>query len=124
MSQRTPNGSSYLTECRHHQAVSGRGFAGCSDDWDAAEGDASELLTLASRVHDVIIVEQTREGFDELGWDVAETCAVSSGTPTLVVPFEGTFPPIGQRVLVAWNGSHQAAAAVHGALPLFTAHNI
>ena len=57
-------------------------------------------------------------GFDETGWDVAETCAVSSGTPTLVVPFEGLFPSVGERVLVAWNGSEQAAAAVHAAMPL------
>ena len=86
--------------------------------WDSGEGNASELLTLAGRLHDLLIVEQTHEGFDEFGWDVAETCAVSSGTPTLVIPFEGTFPSIGRRVLVAWNGSRQAAAAVHGALPL------
>ncbi len=102
-------------EQRFRNALTVNGVAG---DWDVGEGAASELLPLAGRVHDLIVVEQTHEGFDESGWDVAETCAVSSGTPTLVVPFEGSFPSTGQRVLVAWNGSRQAAAALHGALPL------
>ena len=87
-------------------------------DWDTAEGNASEILMLAGRVHDVIVVKQTQEGVDEPGWDVPEACAVSSGTPTLVVPSEGSFPSSGERLLIAWNGSQQAAAAVHGAMPL------
>jgi nucleotide-binding universal stress UspA family protein len=102
-------------EQRFRQALRENGADG---DWDWGEGDASELLTLAGRVHDALVVEQTRHGFDEPGWDIAETCAVSSGTPTIVIPSEGTFPSIGQRILVAWNGSRQAAAALHGALPL------
>jgi nucleotide-binding universal stress UspA family protein len=100
---------------RFRDALTANGVDG---DWDVGEGNASELLTLAGRVHDLIIVEQTHEGFDEPGWDVAETCAVSSGTPTLVVPFEGSFPSVGKRILVAWNGSRQASAAIHAALPL------
>ena len=102
-------------EQRFRQALKANGVDG---DWDTGEGDASEILMLAGRVHDLIVVEQRHEGFDETGWDVAETCAVSSGTPTLVVPFEGLFPSVGERVLVAWNGSEQAAAAVHAAIPL------
>jgi nucleotide-binding universal stress UspA family protein len=102
-------------EQRFRQALKANGVDG---DWDMGEGDASEILMLAGRVHDLIVVEQRREGSDEPGWDVAETCAVSSGTPTLVVPFEGSFLSVGERVLIAWNGSQQAAAAVHGAMPL------
>jgi nucleotide-binding universal stress UspA family protein len=102
-------------EQRFRQALKESGVDG---DWDTAEGDASAILMLAGRVHDLIVVGQRREGSDEPGWDVAETCAVSSGTPTLVVPCEGSFPALGERVLIAWNGSRQAAAAVHGAMPL------
>jgi len=102
-------------EQRFREALKASGVDG---DWDTAEGNASEILMLAARVHDVIVVKQTQEGVDEPGSDVPEACAVSSGTPTLVVPFEGSFPSIGERALVAWNGSQQAAAAVHGAMPL------
>jgi len=93
---------------------------GVDGEWDYGEGAASELVTFASRVHDVTIVEQTSEVSDEPGWDIAETCAVSSGTPVLVIPCEGSFPSIGKRILVAWNESRQAAAAIHGALPLIS----
>ena len=103
------------TERRFRDALNANRLDG---DWDAAEGNPSEILMLAGRVHDVIVVKQTQEGVDEPGWDVPEACAVSSGTPTLVVPFEGSFPSIGERLLIAWNGSQQAAAAVHGAMPL------
>ena len=102
-------------EQRFRQALKANGVDG---DWDTGEGDASEIVMLAGRVHDLIVVQQRHEGFDEAGWDVVETCAVSSGTPTLVIPFEGSFPSVGERVLVAWNGSEQAAAAAHGAMPL------
>jgi nucleotide-binding universal stress UspA family protein len=93
---------------------------GVSGDWDHGEGAASDLVTLAARVHDIAIVEQTDETSDEPGWDVAETCAVSSGTPTLVIPCKGSFPVIGKRILLAWNGSRQAATAMHAALPLIS----
>ncbi len=102
-------------EERFRKALDENGIAG---DWDIGEGDASELLMVAGRVHDLIIVEQTHEGFEEPGWDVAESCAVSSGTPTLIIPWEGSFPAIGKHILIAWNGSREAAAAVHAALPL------
>jgi nucleotide-binding universal stress UspA family protein len=103
------------TERRFRDALNANRLDG---DWDAAEGNASEILMLAGRVHDVIVVKQTQEGVDEPGWYVPEACAVSSGSPTLVMPFEGSFPSIGERLLIAWNGSQQAAAAVHGAMPL------
>ena len=87
-------------EQRFREALKANGVDG---DWDTAEGNASEILMLAARVHDVIVVKQTQEGVDEPGWDVPEACAVSSGTPTLVVPFEGSFPSIGERAVVDWN---------------------
>ena len=76
------------TERRFRDALNATRLDG---DWDAAEGNASEILMLAGRVHDVIVVKQTQEGVDEPGWDVPEACAVSSGSPTLVMPFRRLF---------------------------------
>ena len=87
-------------------------------DWKAGEGAASELLTWASRYHDLIVVEQTDRRTDELGWDAEEQCVLASGRPTLIVPHQGRFPTVGRRILIAWNGSREAARAIHGALPL------
>lgn len=86
-------------------------------DWQVAEGDAAEVLGLVARYHDLTIVEQTDLVADEIGFDVPETCVLSSGRPVLIVPYAGHFDHIGRSIVVAWNGSRQAAAALHGALP-------
>lgn len=86
-------------------------------DWQVAEGDAAEVLSMAARYHDLTIVEQTDLVSDEIGFDVPETCALSSGRPVLIVPNTGRFERVGRSIVVAWNGSRQAAAALHGALP-------
>ncbi len=86
-------------------------------DWQVAEGDAAEVLGVAARYHDLTIVEQTDLVADEIGFDVPETCVLSSGRPVLIVPYGGQFDQVGRSIVVAWNGSRQAAAALHGALP-------
>jgi hypothetical protein len=86
-------------------------------DWQVAEGDAAEVLGVAARYHDLTIVEQTDLVSDEIGFDVPETCVLSSGRPVLIVPNTGRFDQVGRSIVVAWNGSRQAAAALHGALP-------
>lgn len=47
-----------------------------------------------------------------------ESAIMSSGTPALVVPYAWQAGNIGNRVLVAWNASMEAARAVHNALPM------
>lgn len=47
-----------------------------------------------------------------------ETVILDSGKPTLVVPVEMRSATVGRRIVVAWNGSPQAARALAGALPL------
>jgi hypothetical protein len=53
-------------------------------DWQVAEGDAAEVLGVAARYHDLTVVEQTDLVSDEIGFDVPETCVLSSGRPVLV----------------------------------------
>lgn len=91
--------------------------AGVSCDWQVAEGDAAEILAVAARYHDLTVVEQTDPSADEIGFDVPETCVMASGRPVLVVPNARGFDRVGRSVVVAWNGSREAAAALHGALP-------
>ena len=92
--------------------------AGIVGDWDVAEGNASELLSLAGRCHDLIVVQQSAQGLDDLGTDIAEECAVTSGVPTLIVPNATKSQSFPKRVVVAWNHSRQSAAALRGAMPI------
>jgi len=47
-----------------------------------------------------------------------EELALGVGRPVLVVPRYGTFETVGQRVLIAWNGSREATRAVNDAIPI------
>lgn len=47
-----------------------------------------------------------------------EMVILDSGKPTLVVPVAMRCATVGRRIVVAWNGSPQAARALAGALPL------
>ncbi len=47
-----------------------------------------------------------------------EAIALTTGTPTLVVPHSLPCREVGKRVLVAWNGSRDAAHAIGSAMPL------
>jgi nucleotide-binding universal stress UspA family protein len=87
--------------------------------WQIGEGDAAELLAIAARLQDLVIVGLAEHG--EPGSNVAERMATEVGRPTLIVPSAGPFLDIGKRILVAWNGSAQAASAVLHAKPFLTA---
>ncbi len=92
--------------------------AGVKAEWQVGEGNANELLNLAGRCHDLVVVEQSASGLEGLGTDVVEECAISCGTPTLIVPRSGYRGSVGKRIVIAWNHSRQSAAALRGALPL------
>jgi nucleotide-binding universal stress UspA family protein len=47
-----------------------------------------------------------------------EEVTLNSGRPTLVVPYIGAAATIGERVMVAWNASREAARAIGDAMPL------
>ena len=45
-----------------------------------------------------------------------EEIVLGGGRPVLVIPYAGDFAEVGQRVLVAWNGSREAARTLHDAM--------
>lgn len=90
--------------------------AAVSHDWVTGEGDPADVLIHAARLYDFAIVEQCRAGADLL-WGAATQLALS-GRPTLILPTEWSQAELPKRILVAWNGSAQSAAAVRNAIPL------
>jgi nucleotide-binding universal stress UspA family protein len=87
-------------------------------DWRTGEGDPAQVMTLAARVADLVVVEQQNPQAYDSAWDVPEEVALNGGVPTLVVPYSQPAMSIGRRVLIAWNGSREAACAVGSAMPL------
>ena len=49
---------------------------------------------------------------------IPDQAVMNSGVPVLVLPQEWKFGPIGQNIVVAWNGSREATRAVHDSMPL------
>jgi nucleotide-binding universal stress UspA family protein len=94
---------------------------GLDGEWRLVEGSLPATVALHARYADLTVVGQANqyEHGDDLSHDAVAVAAVmGSGRPVLAVPFAGDFPTLGQRVLVAWNASREAARAVNDALPL------
>ena len=77
------------------------------------------VLARIARNADLVVVGEPRpeeSGMDEVA--LVEAAFMDTGRPALVVPYVGAraLPP--ERILVAWDGSREAARAVHDALPL------
>lgn len=88
--------------------------------WLEARGDTAEAVMAFVRHADLAILGQTSPdaGGEAAALKLPEHIVIGSGRPVLIVPYVGRFATVGERVLVAWNGSAQAARAVNDALPL------
>ncbi len=72
-----------------------------------------------ARTADIIVAAQKESNWDYADmFDIPDWIAMESGRPVLVVPKSGNLDSIGERVVVAWNNSREAARAVFDALPL------
>ncbi|MFN4088537.1 MAG: universal stress protein [Alphaproteobacteria bacterium] len=88
-------------------------------DWQEIEGRAVDVVIAAARWADIAIVGQTDPATASFATPgtLPEDVVLAAGRPVLVVPPIGAAHPF-RRVLVGWNGSREAARAVHDALPL------
>jgi nucleotide-binding universal stress UspA family protein len=84
------------------------------------DDDAGGGLCLHGRVADVIVLSQSDPGHGAAALlaDLPAHVVLHAGRPVLMVPFGGACPTIGQRVLVSWDASREAALALQLALPL------
>lgn len=86
--------------------------------------DAYGGLVLQSRYADLLVLGQADRD-DPAGGallqDLPEYMVLNGCCPVLLVPFAGQFDSLGGTVLLAWDGSVQAARAAARALPLLAA---
>jgi len=94
-----------------------RWFGGDGDWHDVAQAASSRLIAL-TRTADLIILGQvSRDVRPGPSWRPDEIL-IGCGRPVLMVPYIGTFPELGRRVLVGWDGSREATRALNDALPI------
>ncbi|MEZ2331028.1 universal stress protein [Mesorhizobium sp. RCC_202] len=92
--------------------------SGLSFEWRSLEsfsGDSALSGISSVRAADLIIAAQRDTGGDPSA-DV-DTLVYDAGRPVLVVPHAGPLVTTFRRVLLAWNGSKEAARAAFDALP-------
>jgi nucleotide-binding universal stress UspA family protein len=92
---------------------------GVTADWIEVEDNVAATVPYHARYADLTIVGQIdpEELLPRPEYEIPEAVALDSGRPVLVIPYAGTFTTLGQKVLVAWNGSAQSARAVNDAFP-------
>lgn len=84
----------------------------------AGELEVGGIAARYCRYADLAILGQHDPDAPRVPHDFAELVLMESGRPVLVVPYIGRYPDVGRRVLVAWDGSREAARALSDALPL------
>lgn len=93
---------------------------GLSAEWRSymlAAGYASSTVLETARTSDLIVAAQSDPAQSDHRADL-ETFLFESGRPMLLVPYTLKQPKPIEKVLVAWNGSREAARAAFDALPL------
>jgi nucleotide-binding universal stress UspA family protein len=93
---------------------------GVAFEWRKVEGVIDDTVINQSRYADLIVLSQNSDLTDleaPVG-TMAGNILMAAGRPVLVVPKDYKGASIGQRILVAWKPSAEAARAVHDALPL------
>jgi nucleotide-binding universal stress UspA family protein len=111
----------YMTAQRADAAKAERAFRAevarlkLTAEWHCRETDMTEAVIGLTRLHDLVIIGQSNPGAPMNALRPGEV-VLAAGRPALVVPYAGTFSEIGRHILVAWNGTREAARALHDAM--------
>ena len=87
---------------------------------DTGEEPTMRAAATACNTADLVIASQYHEGIPAAAGYSPDELALGTGRPVLIVPVAGRVGPVGKRVVVAWNGSREAARACFDALSLLT----
>ena len=96
--------------------------AGVIFEWRTANAENTTLASAVvqhARGADLAVVGQPDPDSEwQVFSDIAEGLLMDSGRPVIVVPYAGSFSATAKTVMLAWNGSREAARAAFDALPI------
>ncbi len=94
--------------------------AGVVGEWRLDRGALIGEALVHARYADLVVIGQHDPDRDSSTFARVSPAdlVLAAGRPVLVVPHAGSFADVGQRVIVAWNGSREATRAVHDAMPI------
>lgn len=94
--------------------------AGISFEWRSLEsfsGDSAHCGIACARCSDLVVAAQANPRAESGTSPDVDALLFEAGRPVLVTPFEGPCLSSFRRVIIAWNGSREAARAAFDALP-------
>jgi nucleotide-binding universal stress UspA family protein len=80
--------------------------------------ELADALSTNARYADLAIIGQADPEDPAGPLYLPEEATLGSGRPSLVIPYIGPAPTLGQRVTVAWSATREGARAVNDALPI------
>jgi nucleotide-binding universal stress UspA family protein len=89
-----------------------------SCDWRTIGGDTPDDLVAEARRADLVVLPPPSPSPAYNVHASAVDIAIGGGGPVLIAPAKIDKVQVGERVLLAWNGSREAARALRDALPL------
>jgi nucleotide-binding universal stress UspA family protein len=95
--------------------------SGIPFEWSNAETIDEPTMRAAStccNTADLVVATQYHDSIPAAAGYSPDELALGTGRPVLIVPISGPVGPVGRRVLIAWNGSREAARATFDCLPL------
>jgi nucleotide-binding universal stress UspA family protein len=83
-------------------------------EWHQHFGDVEKIIARYSHLADLVIAEQTpRKAVEQvLLSDMTNILVRATGCPLLLLPWEWAPAPIGTRILISWQDSREASAAL------------
>lgn len=91
---------------------------GIGGEWRVSRDEAGEALMLHARHASLAVVgPPARQRLAATALSLSEDVIFASGRPTLLLPVDWPAERIGRRIVVGWNASREATAAIAGAMP-------
>jgi len=88
-------------------------------EWYCLKRANPAALVNLAKAADLVVIGQVNPYAGAVPpWYRPEEIVVNCGRPVLMVPYIGRFEDLGQRVLVAWDGSREAVRALNDSLPV------
>lgn len=91
--------------------------AGVESAWLRADGATADTLIACARRADLTVFPAAATPCLGRNHVTAAQVGLACGGPVLVTPEDDYAPPVGKRVLIAWNGKREAARALRDAWP-------
>jgi nucleotide-binding universal stress UspA family protein len=102
-----------------HAVITGNAVRGRNEpsaSFTTMIGREEEIIAHQARLSDLTIVPHPQAGEDVASADALHAVLFDSGRPVLMAPVQKQ-PTIGKRIVIAWNGTSNAASALGSAMP-------